>query len=177
VVKVHNAFMDQSSWRETERHAEGVNRVMNLTGPELRGLPVEQAERRLRAAFRDHDVSPDEDTVRWLARHAADPWEWVKNPIGYLRAQREHSKRSKLDDQRRQAEADQEDRQVREVSRRIFEAFDSPEGAGELTGFRISALPGDGEKYEVLIWPYTARSAERVKRAAKPAAVSVRPPH
>lgn len=150
-----------------EERAKGVRAVMNDMGPRLRGMPFDEAEKRLLAAFREREVFVGREMVSTMARMAADPWAWVKQPFKTARRDREDAGMADAESHRYQAESE-------EVSRRVDAVLDSE--SNPLDEWSFSAhRTYDGMTYEVVIRPYSDALAERIRRGVVPFEVHVRP--
>jgi hypothetical protein len=149
-----------------DEHARAMRVVMQEVGPQLRGLPKDQAERRLADALREAGMFAPPGLVRALARMAADPWGPLKHPVKSARLRREEGRLSDAESRRAQAESVY-------VSRCVEAVIDSASEEPIDWSYRASSTY-DGMTYEIVLHRYTDELADRIKNAVAPIQVEIR---
>jgi len=129
---------------------------------DLRGLPQDEAVKRLVSALRRADAFMGMREVRILARDLRDPWWARRHPVRAFLQTREIFRGPDLEGIRGLAESEK-------VSRRV----------GQIKGVRglESRRTMDGMVHTVTIDPWSDELANRVRESAAPTAVNVRPLH
>ncbi|MFN3602843.1 MAG: hypothetical protein ACK4UY_15785 [Dietzia sp.] len=144
-------------------HPEAIERIRAAVASvksDVRGLSQADAEGRLVSALRQHDAFLSRASVRVLARDLRDPWWARRHPVKAFRQTRQLFAEPDLESGGSEAEAD-------ELSRRLRE-FQGVEGVS-------SRRTMDGMEHVVTIDPWSDELADRVRHAAAPTEVIVRP--
>lgn len=144
---------------DLDAHVERVRAAVASVKSELRGLPQEEAVNRLVSALRQHDAFMDMREVRVLARDLRDPSWARRHPVRAFRQTRQIFGRWDPESRRLEAE-------VEELSDRVW-----MKGVKCMSSRRTM----DGMVHEVTIDPWSDELANRVREAAAPTAIIVRP--
>lgn len=145
---------------DLDAHFERVRTAVDSVKSDLRGLSQDEAVKRLVSALRRADAFMGMGEVRVLARDLRDPWWARRHPVRAFRQTRQIFRGPDLEGIRCIAESEK-------VSRRV----------GQIKGVRglESRRTMDGMVHAVTIDPWSDELARRVREAAAPTAVNVRP--